>query len=482
MQDGTALLALCSAASSVWQGREKVDPGLEREVEGLVNGIEAVDCHEHPDEHAADWAPGGVASYMSLTDYTPKDVWDLLFADYLATLGGSDFELRFRNHHRDEGAFFAWIRPYLPTGPEAFRQLTSAVESVSYRSYLIAFRDLFGMPHQDLDTEAVSALNRQIDRTYRTKGRHAWYDEVRRKANLYAVVAIAPFPFKDAENARRGLFPDRHLPDAYIPQLRVDPLLTGVSGRKQAVKVFGMTYAELFDKTAKAFDIAIDSAAAYQRLLDATFESLAANGMRGIKNATAYDRTLRFARVGVTVADGVFRMRKQPRSEAEMTALEDFAAWELAARADRYALPYVIHTAATGKPEWSNPENLRPMIAAFPRARFVLLHAGHPYYETACGLAREFPHVYIDMTWTPMIAADPIEAYLKVVRLAPAERILWGGDMGSVEGMYGMWKLTRAILAQAYARLVAGKQMTFEQASGHAHKVLRLNPGNLYSL
>ena len=482
LQAGATLLGVSPVSPITWQEQKKVDPRLQRDVEAVINGIEAVDCHEHPDEHAPEWAAGGLASYMKLTNYTPKDLWDLLFADYLAGLGGSDFTPRFRNHHADERAFFTWIKSHLPAGPEPFRQLKSSVASVAYQSYLSAFRDLYGMRGEDLGASTTDALNKRIGHVYRTKGRRAWYDEVRQRAGLSTVIAIAPFPFADPENARRGLFPDRNLPKSFVPQLRVDPLLTGVSGRKQAVVVFGMTYAELFHKTANAFGIVVDSAQSYRRLLDATFKSLVANGMRGIKNATAYDRTLRFSRIETTDVDTIFRKPEKRRTDAELIALEDFAAWELAARADRYGLPYVIHTAATGKPEWADPENLRPMVAAFPRARFVLLHAGHPRYNVACQMAREFRHVYVDMTWTPMIASDPVDAYLSVVKLTPAERILWGADMGSVEGMYGMWKLTRGILAQAYARLVAGKQMTLEQASVHAHKALRLNPRNLYAL
>lgn len=89
--------------------------------------------------------------------------------------------------------------------------------------------------------------------------------------------------------------------------------------------------------------------------------------------------------------------------------------------AEKYNVPVVFHTGDTytskGKLKYSHPLTIDEVAVDFPNTRFVIAHAGYPWYQAAAEVAYKNPNVFIegsafligDLSEVP---ADKIETYL----------------------------------------------------------------------
>ena len=89
--------------------------------------------------------------------------------------------------------------------------------------------------------------------------------------------------------------------------------------------------------------------------------------------------------------------------------------------------------------------------------------------------------VWINAVWLPTIsfttAKRALHEWLDVV---PSNRITWGGDDTSAEGIYGETELTRRCLAEALAERVERGDLTEEDGLQIGRNILRDNALDLY--
>jgi aryl-alcohol dehydrogenase-like predicted oxidoreductase len=166
------------------------------------------------------------------------------------------------------------------------------------------------------------------------------------------------------------------------------------------------------------------------------FEAALANELKkrrgriaALKNAIAYHRTIRFRPVDREEASAIYGKSPDAITEPEKIKFGDYVmsrAAELAAGLD---LPIQIHT-GLALLSGSNPMNLEPFIARFPKTRFVLFHGGFPWIKEHAAIAHNHKNVVLDINWLPIIsttsAMEALHTYIETI--PDSGHITWGGD------------------------------------------------------
>jgi glucuronate isomerase len=214
----------------------------------------------------------------------------------------------------------------------------------------------------------------------------------------------------------------------------------------------------------------------------------------GLKSGIAYVRSLYFEDVPREDAEKIYNKKFVSGldiSQEESKKLQDFLMHQLLEKAQRYHLPFQIHT---GILTWNwrkvpientNATNLSNLFLKYPRLRFVIFHGSYPYMAELGTLAKNLPNVYIDMCWMYMISPEASRRYLEEWLLTvPSNKIMaFGGDIGpAVESVYSHAVLARKIITEVLTGMVKKEYITEQDACRIAERILRENALELYSL
>ncbi len=91
--------------------------------------------------------------------------------------------------------------------------------------------------------------------------------------------------------------------------------------------------------------------------------------------------------------------------------------------ADARGLPILMHT--WGGSAYDSPGQVAQIAAKYPNARLIMGHAGYGEWDLAIQVAREHPHVYLELT----AAASARGAVERMVEGGCSERMLFGTDL-----------------------------------------------------
>ena len=237
--------------------------------------------------------------------------------------------------------------------------------------------------------------------------------------------------------------------------------------------------------------------------VDRMFESYAAAGVRAIKFSSGYWRTLSYAAPDRQLAaqqleavlsaqpNGDERCCRQiilRRSYEEVAALEDCMIHHMLALCERYGFPAVFHVGMhawnDNDPERTRAHYLRNVIRRYSGVTFVLLHVGIPYFEEAVLLARYYPNVCLDLTWThicsPRLAKETIHRILEQV---PVNKVFaFGGDYMYILALRGHLETAMENLASVMADSVAEGILDEEQGKELLRSWYFDNPNRVYGL
>ena len=228
--------------------------------------------------------------------------------------------------------------------------------------------------------------------------------------------------------------------------------------------------------------------------LDAT---LSENGVRILKCALAYQRTLRFEKADYTAAKPLFARvleawRKDPGAHDGAgqfpKELQDFMMHSVLALANARHLTIQFHTGlleGNGNTlSNSDPSLLNNLFLEYPDVDFDLFHISYPYQGVACALAKMFPNVYIDMCWAHIISpAACVSALGDFLDAVPFGKIsAFGGDYLLVDGVYGHLYLSRQNVSRALAEKVEQRVFGTEKALEIAKALYYDNPKRIFQL
>lgn len=183
--------------------------------------------------------------------------------------------------------------------------------------------------------------------------------------------------------------------------------------------------------------VAIHDTASLRQAIDGLFDQYGAVAI-AVKSAHAYARTLAYTPRTDAETEPILRksLRGETLSEVERLCLGDWCLARGIERAIEYNLPFKIHTGLTAflrtliQPDRLRAGHLCPLLAAYPEARFVLMHTAYPYSAELLAVAKQFPNVYLDMCWGWAIDFHAaIDFVRRVLHAVPVNKwFAFGGD------------------------------------------------------
>ncbi|MFH1719693.1 MAG: amidohydrolase family protein [Planctomycetota bacterium] len=369
------------------------------------------------------------------------------------------------------GSYFTWIHPLEPW-PEngsfdtwwskARHNFDNARATSFYRYLLPAFRDLYGVDFDTITPEQARDLNDKIFENYKTD---KWLHEViTQRANIELMVV-----------------------DAYWRRLdfKTDyPFTVALCNVTSVVRGFHPSeFSDPLDNPyefARRNEIEVKSLDDYLLLLDKVVETARREKAVCLKSTLAYNRTLQFENVPKERAAAAFGRPRKELTEREIKDFEDFIMWRLVELSSKHNLPFQIHT-GQARIQGSNPMLLVDLIQANPKTKFVLFHGGFPWVGETGVIAMRFRNVWIDSVWLPTLSYTMARrAYQEWLEAVPSNRIMWGSDTGTAEGIYGATEFTRQCLAEALAEKVVRGELTEEDAKRVGRQIMRENALELF--
>jgi uncharacterized protein len=247
------------------------------------------------------------------------------------------------------------------------------------------------------------------------------------------------------------------------------------------------------DSIAVAFMEPIDNLEDYIRSMSLAFEAAVKKGMVAVKVNVAYNRTLDFGKVTPEVARKVFNQIKKgdesnKLSPMEAKPLQDFMLRKLIEMAGRYHLPVTFHTglqAGQGNIiENSNPALLANLFLDYPDIKFILYHGSYPFGGILSTLAKNFPNVYLDMSWVYSISPSYAKSFLNEwLETVPVSKIMaFGGDQRCVENTYGQLMIAKHVISEVLSDRIFEGYITEYEAKKIARMILHDNGIQIYNL
>jgi predicted TIM-barrel fold metal-dependent hydrolase len=172
----------------------------------------------------------------------------------------------------------------------------------------------------------------------------------------------------------------------------------------------------------------------------------------------------------------------------EAKPLQDYIVHRIIQLAGKHRLPVQIHTGLQEGNENiisnSNPTLLTNLFREYREVKFDVFHAGYPYFRELAALAKNFPNVYPDLCWVPVISPTTARTILSEwLDTIPSNKILaFGGDYRFVEGVYGHLAIARRNITTVLQEKYSSSDLEERQIPYLASRILRKNAMELFSL
>ena len=434
-------LGMISTNSAQIQTTDLSEPGFEKRIETYVNEIKLIDTHEHliTEEERIQKADQLDFTYL-FSHYANED---LISASNMKGIMNIVFSNDFPMEDR-------W---------ELFNPFFKEMRNTGYaRAVLLAAKDIYGI--KDINEATYMALSEKIRENS--------------KPGLYQSI------LKDMSGIELSILDGGHR--------QFDTLFyRHVERFDQFIQVSSKTEIQ---KLGNDYTVDVQSLDDYINALQKAFKAGVEYKMVAVKTALAYQRTLKFNNISKERAQTVFNtlLREEVVTADEIKALQDFMMHRVLDLAKEFDLPVQIHTglqAGNGNDITnSNPTHLINLFMEYPEVNFCLLHSSYPYGGELSVLAKNFPNVFIDMCWTPVISPAYSIRYLdEWLETVPANKIMvFGGDYSVVELVYAHSVFARRIVAKVLIEKVKTGYFSEEEAKHIARKLLRENALEIFKL
>jgi predicted TIM-barrel fold metal-dependent hydrolase len=364
------------------------------------------------------------------------------------------------------GSYFTWIHSLEPWPEDgsfdtwwskAQHNFANAKATSFYRYLLPAFRDLYDVDFDRIGPEQARELNDRIFENYKTD---RWLHEViTERANIELMV-IDPYW---ARLACKTDYPFA------VTLCNVTSVVRGFHASE---------FNDPLDDPyafAEQQELDVNSLDDYVAVLDCLLAEAKQKGAICLKTTLAYNRTLQFEKTSKQQAAIAFGRPRSELSEREIKCFEDYIMWQLVELSAKHDLPFQIHT-GQARIQGSNPMLLVDLIEANPKTKFILFHGGFPWVGETGVIAMRFRNVWIDSCWLPTLSYTMAKrAYQEWLEVCPSNRIMWGSDTGTAEGIYGATEFTRQCIAEALAEKVIRGELAEEDALRIGRQIMREN-------
>ncbi|MCC6795088.1 MAG: amidohydrolase family protein [Candidatus Hydrogenedentes bacterium] len=434
-----AILLICTGCQTAQQDRAHSYPRIKAEIDKVA----IIDTHDH------------LWPFETLPIFSETD------KGWGANLAGI-----WRN------SYYAWNSPlasYAPKQPfaewwaEAHDDFDNSRGMSFYRYMLPAFEDLYGVDFDSITPEQAQSLDNRIFENY--KDQRWLYHVVTERANIELMFNDpywARFKFETYYPFEVLVFNVTTLTNGFNPSEITNPNDSPFAFAKKE----GLPTKTLDD---------------YLAVLDRMFVKAKEAGAVCLKTTIAYERSLNFENVSRETAETVYGKVRSELSKEQITAFQDFIMWRLVELSAKHELPFQIHT-GDARIQGSNPMLLVDLIQKNSKTKFILFHGGYPWIgETGVIMMRHGSHVWVDSCWLPTISYTMAKrAYQEWIDVMPSNRIMFGADTGSAEGIYGATEFGRRCIADALSEKVDKGDLSFDQAARIGRQILRENALELF--
>ncbi len=347
-----------------------------------------------------------------------------------------------------------------------------------------ALQAIYGYRKRDVTDEDIPELEKLSLRFWEA-GNKKSFNRALDACGIDKILANSNLPKKDLDQSRVLWVP---FVDSLLYPLDPSDLKSITPELKNAL----LRYFEENKKLAQKFKAKPQSLQSYLEFLDTVLGDYKQKGAAALKVASAYIRTLWFDRVEEEEAREIFdeAQEKKILSWTRYKKLQDFIARYIFFNAGELDLPVHFHTGfgatATLKNLDSSPMNLESVFSdmKFKKSRFVMLHAGYPYWDKLKPLL-EKKNVFVEFSAVNWMVyehelAEIIYQWLSYHGLA--EKPMFGSDAGTPVFFWIAAENSRLAIYRALARLIEERIIDEEKAILLARKIMRDNAIYVHNL
>lgn len=361
-----------------------------------------------------------------------------------------------------------------------FERLWRASEHTTYaRVTKLALKNVYGID-QPLSRAALDKVAEKLA----DMDEAAYFrmlDEAHIQAILTDVVSWLPAGLESFLDGRKT-FPSKWKPLIPLPVFHPTTFSNGTSFANGTIQWVG----SLVDRSLTCLEEFLE--AIYQ-----VFQRLVERGAVGIKDQSAYERSLAYDVVTTAEAEKQFnQLLADPRNSLgwpESKPLNDYLFHAYLRFARELDLPVQIHTGhmagIRNRVDKTNAAQLTSVLELHRDVRFDLFHGNWPYMGDLLFLGKNYPNVALDLCWLHIVdPAYAIELMERAVLTIPHTKIhAFGGDFGDVpEFSLAHLQIARQNIAAALANLVEGGWLEEAQAQTIAADWLFHNPNRFFKL
>lgn len=262
-------------------------------------------------------------------------------------------------------------------------------------------------------------------------------------------------------------------PEAFIPAFRIDKFTYGFHSESIAPNEFAVW---------RRYGFSGGSLGEFVEMMRATVKARYNQGkVAALKCAEAYNRDVNFLPDDEQAAKAAFGLHPDEITRQQFIAFSNYIFNRCCELAEELDLPFQVHT-GLAQIAGSEPMNFEPIIAKYPKVRFVMFHSGYPWTHQVAGLAHNYPNVLPSLTWTPTIctsaAIRALGDYIDVASSCNA--ITWGSDCWTVEESVGAMLAWRFVVAKVLAERIADRRCSAGDAEILARKLMYENGRRIY--
>jgi hypothetical protein len=366
--------------------------------------------------------------------------------------------------------------PEVPTDEKwpLFQRLWQATEHTAYaRVTKLVLRNVYGesqMTRQVLDRVAAKLADQDEAAYFRA------IDEAGIRAMLVDVLGWLPKGLGSFLDGSKT-FPDKWRLMISLPGLHPTNL----------------TWETTIARVGALADRHITSLDEYLDAVSAIFQHCIERGVVGIKDQSAYSRTVSYDLVPKAEAEKQFNLvLGDPRNSLgwpQGKALNDYLFHQYMRFARDLELPVQLHTGhmagVRNRVDKTNAAHLASVFELHRDVQFDLFHGNWPYLGDLLFLGKNYPNVALDCCWAHIIDPDYTSELLErsVLTLPHTKVHGFGGDYGDVpEFVAGHLQIARENVAGTLTRLVERGWLSEEEALSLAADWLFNNPNRTFKL
>lgn len=351
-----------------------------------------------------------------------------------------------------------------------FKHFWARAEHTAYAREVKYIMQSYG--EKDMTLEALKRFNQKVEKLIGDK-----YIEFLNSLNIKAVLVNI---FRTAKELKCFLEGEINLPECFKLLIPLPVFHASVRSFQDIQEVAG-----IIDKTVTSLDEFLDA-------VKETFRRLKEKGSVGIKDQSAYQRSIKFSFSTKERAEQLFnKCLADPNNSLgwpEAKSLDDFLFHEYMRFARDLDLPVQIHTGhmagIRNRVTKANASLFTQVLEAHQEVNFDLFHGNWPYMGDILFLAKNYPNVYINLCWLHII--DPLYAIELLERSAvtvPHKKINgFGGDYWAPELIPAHLSLAQNNITKALSNLISEGWISVNEAINMAADWLFNNPNELFKL